>query len=366
MLRFGFAAVVAVSLGAILGFTMSGHPEKTSARMPVPAVELASADASPPVPREPDPAPATTQGMALPAAIRIPMPADDTIGSQLTIVREDARTFSLTGPDSTSVRVTFLTPQAFRIHALGSEPPVNLPDYIRVKSDDSYPPVEVALISRDYGATLKTRQATVQLVLAEDGILVSVTTPAGTLVKNWKINTAGRTAMLDLEPDEHIYGFGDKRAALDQRGQKIEIINKDAFASETNDSYKSIPFYISSVGYGLFFHNFYPSTFDVGASYRSRLKVTAPAGEMDFYVFVGEPTDVISQYTELTGRPAMLPRWAFGYHQAKASYEGRDAFTVAAEMRKRKLPIDAIYYDGWDKQAIATSFIDSLWSQYRV
>ena len=38
-------------------------------------------------------------------------------------------------------------------------------------------------------------------------------------------------------------------------------------ASETNESYKSIPFYMSSAGYGLFFHNFYPSAFDVGASF---------------------------------------------------------------------------------------------------
>src|SRR5262249_52490910 len=202
--------------------------------------------------------------------------------------------------------------------------------------------------------------------LAEDGILASVSTPERTLVKNWKINLARRNAVVDLEPEERIYGFGDKRAALDQRGHRIEIINRDAFASETNASYKSIPFYISSSGYGLFFHNFYPSTFDVGAWYRSRLQINASGGDLDFYLFVGEPKDVISQYTELTGRPAMLPRWAFGYHQAKASYEGRDAFRVAAEMRKRKLPIDAIYYDGWDKQAIAKSFIDSLWSQYRV
>jgi alpha-glucosidase len=87
---------------------------------------------------------------------------------------------------------------------------------------------------------------------------------------------------------------------------------------------------------------------------------------MDFYVFVGEPKDVISQYTELTGRPAMLPRWAFGYHQAKATYKRREALTVASEMRKRKLPVDVIYYDGWDEQATAKEFIDELWSQHRV
>jgi hypothetical protein len=62
----------------------------------------------------------------------------------------------------------------------------------------------------------------------------------------------------------------------------------------------------------------------------------------------------------------MLPRWAFGYHQAKASYGGRDAFRVAGEMRKRKLPVDVIYYDDWDDDAIDKDFIDSLWKQHKV
>jgi alpha-glucosidase len=144
------------------------------------------------------------------------------------------------------------------------------------------------------------------------------------------------------------------------------MLNRDAFASETNESYKSIPFYMSSAGYGLFFHNFYPSVFDIGATDHDRMQLNATAGSMDFYVFLGAPKELLSQYTELTGRPAMLPRWAFGYHQAKASYGGRDAFKVAAEMRRRKLPIDVIYYDDWDDDATDKAFINSLWKQYHV
>src|SRR5215813_2259168 len=363
--RFAVAVVVAVSIGAVLGLALSEYKVGSTARASPPVARMiVGADPASSAPSS-DSEPLTTQALpVLPVAARaLPMKTE---GSALSIAREDARTFRLERPGSSAVRVTFLTPQTFRVHALGNEPEPNLPDYIRVRSDDSYPAVQVALEARDYGATLKTTETTLQLVLAEDGILLSVSTPEQILVKNWKINLARRTAMLDLAPEERIYGFGDKRSAVDQRGNKVEIINRDAFASENNESYKSIPFYISSSGYGLFFNNFYPSTFDVGAWYRSRLQVTATGGDMDFYMFVGEPKDVISQYTDLTGRPAMLPRWAFGYHQAKASYEGRDAFKVASEMRKRKLPIDVIYYDGWDDRATRKSFIDSLWSQHHV
>src|SRR5262249_7651034 len=161
-----------------------GSPQRTSP----PATRIARADA-PPMSPVSDPGPLTTQALpVLPVAAHIlPMMTD---GSALSITREDPRTFRLERPGSTAVRVTFLTPQTFRVHALGNEPEPNLPDYIRVKTDESYPTVDVSLEARDYGATLKTQAATLQLILAEDGILLSVSTPERILVKNWKIDLA--------------------------------------------------------------------------------------------------------------------------------------------------------------------------------
>ena len=278
-----------------------------------------------------------------------------------------ARAFEIKRPGAPTVRVTFLTPTAFRVHIADSnDKSLTVPDYMRVKSDSDYPPVEVAVEGHEDDISFTTSAAAVRIAPTEDLISVSVTSADKTLVKAWEIRPGHRTATLSLRDDEHIYGFGDKRAALDQRGHRVEMLNRDAFASETNESYKSIPFFMSSGGYGLFFHNFFPALFDVGSASRGRLDLTASDGAMDFYLFIGEPKAVISQYTELTGRPAMLPRWAFGYHQAKASYEGRDAFKVAAEMRKRKLPIDVIYYDDWDEQAIQKEFIDSIWDRHHV
>jgi len=286
--------------------------------------------------------------------------------TKLAVQQEDGRTFKLLRGEFVPVRVTFLTKRTVHIQTLSNGRGADLPDYIRVKSDRSYARVTINWEARESGAAFKTGDMTVELDLERDGATIQVTSFQTGLITNWNINAERQIAALDLRPDEHIYGFGDKRAALDQRGHRVEIINRDAFASETNESYKSIPFYISSKGYGLFFNNFYPSVFDIGATSRSRLQVRATAGDMDFYVFVGEPKDVISQYTELTGRPALLPRWAFGYHQGKASYRRRDAFTVANEMRKRKLPLDVIYYDGWDRETTTKSFIDTLWTQYNV
>jgi alpha-glucosidase len=286
---------------------------------------------------------------------------------QLSVVRNDERSFTLSRPDSPTVRVTFLAAETFRIHLLpDEEEDIKLPEYMVVKSEALYPPVDVRVESHQTEATFRTAAAAIHIVASDGVISVDVRTPTKVLIENWKIYACCRTSRLILNANEHIYGFGDKRSLLDHRGQRVQMLDRDAFASETNKSYKSVPFFMSTAGYGLFFHNFYIATFDLGIFTKHPMEIQALGGDMDFYGFVGDLKQVLSQYTELTGRPAMLPRWAFGYQQGKASYKGRDAFDVAAEMRRRKLPLDAIYYDDWIEEATHKDFIDSLWSQYHV
>ena len=192
----------------------------------------------------------------------------------------------------------------------------------------SYPPVDVRVDAQPNEVTFNTSAAILNLSLEDQVLSLELRSRDKVLIDGWDIDAGERVARIELQSGERIYGFGDKRAALDQRGHKVEMLNRDAFASETNESYKSIPFFMSSAGYGLFFHNsIRPSS--TSAPGHGRLDLTATAARW-ISMCSSAPEGGISQYTELTGRPAMLPRWAFGYHQAKASYEGRDAFKVAA------------------------------------
>jgi len=282
------------------------------------------------------------------------------------VTQEDDRTFRIDRAESVEALVTFLSPTTLRVRILPPEPATSsLPEYVTTKSDSSYPPVDVRLDAQPDKVTFSTSAAILNLSLDDQVVSLELRSRDKVLIDNWEIDDGERVARIELQNAERIYGFGDKRAALDQRGRKIAIVNRDAFASESNQSYKSVPFYMSSAGYGLLFHNYRPSNFDVGASVKNRLQLKATGGEMDFYVFVGSMKEVLSQYTELTGRPAMLPLWAFGYHQGKATYRGREGLEVAQQMRQRKLPFDVIYYDAFDPEATSRAFIDALWERYR-
>ena len=285
---------------------------------------------------------------------------------RMFVTQQDDRTFRIDRAESVEALVTFLSPTTLRVRILPPEPATSsLPEYVTTKSDSSYPPVDVRLDAQPDKVTFSTSAATLNLSLDDQVVSLELRSRDKVLIDSWEIDDGERVARIELQNAERIYGFGDKRAALDQRGRKIAIVNRDAFASESNQSYKSVPFYMSSAGYGLFFHNYRPSNFDVGASVKNRLQLKATGGEMDFYVFVGSMKEVLSQYTELTGRPAMLPLWAFGYHQGKATYRGREGLEVAQQMRQRKLPFDVIYYDAFDPEATSRAFIDALWERYR-
>src|SRR5690606_12252573 len=67
------------------------------------------------------------------------------------------------------------------------------------------------------------------------------------------------------------------------------------------------------------------------------------------FIFIGEPKDILNNYTDLTGKPEMPPLWSFGFWMSRITYfsedEGRE---IAQNLRKYKIPSDVIHFDtGW-------------------
>jgi alpha-glucosidase len=100
-----------------------------------------------------------------------------------------------------------------------------------------------------------------------------------------------------------------------------------------------------------------------------RVGISADGGEMDFYIFYGPSfKQIVNRYTELTGRPALLPKWAFGYHQGGAGNDrsSKWASNIASNMRDNHLPIDVIYYDDVNPATFTKAFVESMWNDYHV
>lgn len=150
----------------------------------------------------------------------------------------------------------------------------------------------------------------------------------------------------------HFFGLGDKPCALNMRGKRFEMWGADhyKYKPESDPLYKSVPFFLClnrGKNYGIFFDNTMRSYFDFGKERADRLLFGADGGVMDYYFIAGKDAlETVETYTRLTGLPPMPPLWSLGYHQSKWSYYPEQTVTdLAAELRKRKLPCDAIHLD---------------------
>lgn len=155
-----------------------------------------------------------------------------------------------------------------------------------------------------------------------------------------------------LRRDEQFFGLGEKAGPLNRRGQEYKMWNSDrpCYSASEDPLYKSIPFFMSSYQYGIFLDNTYKTEFKFGTESEEYYSFEAPDGPFVYYFIFGKDyKDILGQYITLTGQPIMPPKWALGFAQSRGLYtKEAQALEVAAEFRKREIPIDVIYQDiGW-------------------
>ncbi|SEO29925.1 alpha-glucosidase [Flavobacterium sp. CF108] len=151
---------------------------------------------------------------------------------------------------------------------------------------------------------------------------------------------------------ECFYGLGDKATQMNLKGKRVENFATDQYAyqKEQDPLYKVVPFYIglhNKQSYGIFFDNTFRTFFDFCQERRNVTSYWAEGGEMNYYFIYGpQMQDVVTTYTDLTGKPELPPLWVLGYHQCKWSYYPESKVKeITSKFRELKIPCDAIYLD---------------------
>ncbi|WP_202701970.1 glycoside hydrolase family 31 protein [Flavobacterium sp. UGB4466] len=151
---------------------------------------------------------------------------------------------------------------------------------------------------------------------------------------------------------ECFYGLGDKATQMNLKGKRLENFATDQYAyqKEQDPLYKVVPFYIglhNKLSYGIFFDNTFRTFFDFCQERRNVTSFWAEGGEMNYYFIYGpRMQDVVTTYTDLTGKPELPPLWVLGYHQCKWSYYPESKVKeITSKFRELKIPCDAIYLD---------------------
>ncbi len=156
-----------------------------------------------------------------------------------------------------------------------------------------------------------------------------------------------------IDKEDLFYGLGDKTGYLNKREYYFENWNSDIPSAHTEALpalYKSVPFFICKKKngiYGLFYDNTYHGYFDFGKENSDYFVYGADDGNLNYYFLYGEKmSDVIRNYTYLTGRTPLPQFWTLGYHQCRWGYESAsDIREVAYSMRKYRIPCESVQYD---------------------
>ena len=168
-------------------------------------------------------------------------------------------------------------------------------------------------------------------------------------IKRGSDNSRSINPVFSLAPGERIYGCGESFTSLNKVGQKVHLSVTDPQGPESDGQYKPVPFFFSNRGYGIFMHTSAPVTCDFGASYIGADRLFMADEQMDFFVFFGEPKDILNEYTEITGKSPMLPLWSFGTWMSRITYFSQEeGLEIARQLRANRIPSDVIHFDtGW-------------------
>lgn len=143
---------------------------------------------------------------------------------------------------------------------------------------------------------------------------------------------------------EKLYGMGQyQQDCLDLKGCTLELAQRNSQAS--------VPFLLSSLGYGFLFNQ--PAVGKATFAKNVTEWHVESVRQLDYWITVGTPKQILANYTALAGRAPEFPENALGLWQCKLRYRTQEeVLSVAREYHRRGIPLDVIVIDffHWTRQ----------------
>jgi len=212
------------------------------------------------------------------------------------------------------------------------------------------------IITRKASLTVSLRDGRITLKNENEVVLDQNESPVCEYEKGFRV-------AFKLDDSERLYGLGDEtRDCISKRGHKARMVVTNVA------SYEPIPFVMSTRGWGIFLNTTWYHYADLGEINKNVAAFHSDKGTLDYYVFVGASLrDLLSVYTSIAGRPALLPKWGYGMTWVcdERELRARDMLYEAYEFRRHDIPCDVIGLEpGWMEKSYDFS-TDKKWSEER-
>lgn len=153
----------------------------------------------------------------------------------------------------------------------------------------------------------------------------------------------------NIKSKEVLYGGGARALGMDRRGQRLELYNKAHYGYETHSELMNytMPIVVSAQRYMLHFDNAPIGFLDLDSKQKNHLTYETISGRKTYQIIAASTwPELINQYTNLTGKQPMPPRWALGNFASRFGYHSQDEVEkTVKKFKDLEVPLDAVILD---------------------
>jgi oligosaccharide 4-alpha-D-glucosyltransferase len=157
------------------------------------------------------------------------------------------------------------------------------------------------------------------------------------------------TLSFNLDNSEALYGGGARALGMNRRGNRLQLYNRAHYGYETHAELMNfcIPLVLSSKLYAVHFDNPAIGYLDLDSKHDNSLTYETISGRKTYQIIVGDTwTDLVGNYTDLTGKQPLLPRWSFGNFASRFGYHSQEEVeNTIKKFEQNQIPVDAIILD---------------------
>lgn len=210
--------------------------------------------------------------------------------------------------------------------------------------------------------TLRSAEGVLMEGFAAEGkpLVEALTDGSGTLYK-LRLN-------LKSKPEHRWFGMGERFSHYEYSGHEVDQYVYNQYRDQGLKTYMPVPFAISSGGYAIFVDTALYSTFRFHTRLSNLVEVEADVlqekQQLVAYVFADEPLTMVEQFTSLSGKPNLPPKWAFGPWMSSNNWDSQAEVKKQAELTaKYEIPSTVLVIEQWSDEATFYIFNDA---QYEV
>ncbi len=230
-----------------------------------------------------------------------------------------------------------------------------------IPKNETYNPHSEAVVLKPKNIPFKVVETNQNITISTKGIRTVITKTPFQIVYYYKNHfliserkgyiKSDKYEVIDfnLNATEVLYGAGERALGMNRRGYKLQLYNRADYGYETHSELMNytMPLVFSSKKYAILFDNAPIGYLDLDSKKDNSLQYETINGRKTYQVIASNNWDnLVGEYTTLTGKQPLIPRWALGNFSSRFGYHSqKEVVTTIKKFEEEKIPVDAVILD---------------------